>query len=78
MTEATVIDKPEVKYVRWTATVYYRAAGALIDVEHDLEELDELQSLVECGPHWDTIDRIEIVRSDGRERELTVEEAASL
>ena len=73
-----VLDQPLVKHVRWPATIYYRSAAGLIDVTHDFEELDELHDLVEAGPHWDTIDRIEVVRSDGRNRALTLEEAERL
>ncbi len=73
-----VLDAPAVKYVRWTATVWYRSATGMIDVTHDVEELEEVHNLVEAGPHWDTIDRIEIVRSDGRNRALTLEEAERL
>lgn len=73
-----VLDKPEVKFVRWIATVYYRTQAGLVDVQHDIEELFELQDLVERGPNWDAIDRIDIVRADGREQELTIEEAERL
>jgi len=73
-----VMEKPHVKHVRWTATVWYRSADGPIDVTHDFEEMEELHDLVEAGPHWDTIDRIEVVRSDGRCRALTLEEAAQL
>ena len=68
----------ETRLVRWIATVFYRTNGGLVDVQHDLEEIDELQILVERGPHWDAIDHINIVRADGADRELTVEEAAEL
>jgi hypothetical protein len=73
-----VAERPNVTLARWIATVHYRTAGGLVDVQHDLEEIEELQELVERGPHWDTIERIEIVRADGCERRLTVEEAAAL
>lgn len=72
------LTQPETRLVRWIATVHYRAAAGLIDVQHDLTEIEELQDLVERGPHWDTIDRIEIVRADGADRALTVEEAERL
>lgn len=68
----------ETRYVRWIATVYYRTDQGLVDVAHDIVELDELAELVERGPDWDAIDRIEIIRADGRERALTIEEAARL
>jgi len=68
----------EVRFVRWIATVFYRTELGLIDVDHDIVELDELADLIECGPDWNTIDRVEIVRADGREDGLTVEKAAGL
>ncbi|MDH7973728.1 hypothetical protein QH494_16165 [Sphingomonas sp. AR_OL41] len=75
---SNTLDRPRTTLVRWIATVHYRTAGGLVDVQHDLEEIEELQNLVEQGPHWDTIERIDIVRADGCERQLTVEEAAQL
>lgn len=74
----TVEAEAETRFVRWTATVYYRSAAGLVDVQHDLLELDELQDLVERGPNWDTIDHIDIVRADGTEQKLTIEEAEKL
>lgn len=75
---AATTTRPDTSIVRWRATVWYRSAHGLIDVQHEMEELEELQNLVERGPHWDAIDRIDIVRADGQERQLTIEEAASL
>lgn len=46
---------------RWHATVYYRSEEGSLDVEHDIEELEELQSLIERGPNWNTIVKIEVV-----------------
>lgn len=63
---------------RWVATVHYRMDAGLVDVQHDLIELEELQDLVERGPHWDTIDHINIVRADGADVALTVEAAEQL
>lgn len=70
-----VMERPETTTARWIATVHYRMEAGLVDVQHDMVELEELQDLVECGPDWDTIDRIEIVRADGAERKLTIEQA---
>ena len=64
--------------LRWSATVHYRHNAGMIDVTHDIKELHELQDLVERGPHWDTIDRIVIVRAVSHELTLTVEEAKKL
>jgi hypothetical protein len=72
------MDRPEVTVARWTATIHYRTEAGLVDVTHDLIELDELQDVVERGPHWDAIAFINIVRSDGADQKLTVEQAAKL
>lgn len=74
-----VLERPAgVTHVRWIATVHYRSDSSLVDVSHDLLELDELHALVERGPHWDTIDHIEVVRADGRDEALTIEGARRL
>jgi hypothetical protein len=46
--------------VRWHAAVHYRADAGMVDVHHDLIELEELHDLIERGPHWATIARIEV------------------
>lgn len=49
---------PEMK--RWTVTVFLRGAkGPICDVHH-IEELEELQAIIEGGPDWRAIDKIEI------------------
>ena len=63
---------------RWRATVYYRTANGTVDVQHSLGELEDLHDFVEAGPHWDTIERIEIVRVNHIDAaDLTVEQAAA-
>src|SRR5258708_5141049 len=47
---------------RWHAVEHYRADTGLIDVEMLLHEMADLHDRIECGPHWDTIERIEIRR----------------
>ena len=59
---------------RWVATVYYRTDAGLIDVEHQFEELDMLHMLIERGPSFYAIDRIEIRLSTPNER-TTIESA---
>lgn len=49
---------------RWVATIYYRTDAGVVDVEHQFEELDMLHDIVERGPSFYTIDRIEIRTSD--------------
>ena len=73
-----VLDCAPVTTARWIATVHYRSDLGLIDVQHDLIELEELHDLVEAGPHWDAIDHINIVRADGADRALTIEEAREI
>jgi hypothetical protein len=64
---------------RWCATIYYRGNAGLVDVEHEIEELEELAALVERGPHWDTVDRIEIrLTRPAQDAGLTVEQAEDL
>lgn len=64
---------------RWSATIHYRTdAVGLVDVTHELHELSDIQDIVEVGPHWDTIDRIVIVRGEGAIEGLTVEAAEAL
>jgi hypothetical protein len=45
---------------RWVAVIYYRTDAGLVDVQHEFEELDMLHSIVERGPSFYAIDRIEI------------------
>lgn len=45
---------------RWTAVVWYRTDAGLVDVEHQIEELDMLHDLIENGPDFHTVDRIEV------------------
>jgi hypothetical protein len=66
------------KIIRWNATVYYRSDMGLVDVIHDIEELEDLHQLVESGPDWNTIDKIEIVRIGNQTPNLTIEEAMKL
>jgi hypothetical protein len=63
---------------RWVATIFYRGQLGLIDVTHEIEELEDLQDIVEQGPHWDTIERIDILRIAPTFDKLTLEEADKL
>lgn len=41
---------------RWLATVNYRSSTAgFVRVDHDIEELYDLQALIEAGPDWNCI-----------------------
>lgn len=45
---------------RWVAVIYYRSTRGVVPVHNPVEELDELKEIVEAGPDWHAIDRIEI------------------
>lgn len=62
---------------RWTATVIYRSEVGAVPVVHQIEELDEIGALVEAGPDWNCIVRIEIVLAD-QSGAMTVEHAETL
>ena len=69
---------------RWRARIHYMSAIAtlgagpgIIEVDHYLEELSELEPLVERGPDWNTILKIEITL-ELRTSVMTIEEAARL
>lgn len=64
--------------VRWIATCFYRTENGVIDVDHGFEELSELEELVERGPDWHTIDRIEIRLRENSTPELTIEQSEKL
>lgn len=65
---------------RWTATIYYRHDAGLVDVVHYIEEIEDLHELVEAGPNFYAIERIEIVLTDPSfpQPGLTVEQAEKL
>jgi hypothetical protein len=65
---------------RWRAIIIYRSELGGIEVEHFIEELEEIGGLVEAGPHWDTIINIEIALNRPAEevKNLTLEEAERL
>jgi hypothetical protein len=59
--------------IRWVATVTYRTQAGPLAVEHDIEELRELQNLIERGPDWNTIASIEIILARPTNPDLTIE-----
>ena len=62
---------------RWCAKIFYRTSNGLIDVQHLFDELEQLHDIVEAGPSWQTIARIEVVYT-GLKETLTIEEADAL
>lgn len=61
--------------MRWKVTAWYRTASGLVDVEHNIEELEDLHDLIERGPSWQALERIEIVYAHPIDK-ITVEEAS--
>jgi len=62
---------------RWLATIYYRSDAGGVDVDHDIEELEELHDIVERGPDWNTIDKIVVTLARKADERMTIEEALS-
>ena len=60
MTEIKFVPRKFSRSKCWVAVIYYRTDLGLIDIEHEMEELEELQEIVERGPNWFALDRIEI------------------
>ncbi len=77
--DAQTKSRPRAETARWKATIYYRSDDlGFVDVEHGIEELEELQDIVERGPDWNAIDKI-VVTLDRKACEgLTIEQAAEL
>lgn len=67
------MDRAHGEPPRWTATAWYRSEVGLVDVEHQIEELDMLHGLIESGPDWNTLDRIEIRLTRVLEPDKTIE-----
>jgi hypothetical protein len=65
---------------RWTAVIHYRSDKGLVDVTHYFEEIEDLHDLVEAGPNFYAIERIEITLTDQSfpQPGLTVEQAEDL
>lgn len=58
---------------RWHVVLWYRSDDGLFDVEHMVDEIDMVHGIVERGPDWHTLDRIEIRLSMNKTPNLTVE-----
>ena len=65
------------QHFRWLAKVTYLTDSGPSEVEHHVEELEELHELVERGPDWNCIAGIEI-RLNPRRRSysVSIEQAA--
>ena len=63
---------------RWQATITYRSKVGPATAAHDLVELKDLDSIIEKGPHWDTVEKIEVVKVNHSTSPLRTLEAAEL
>ena len=58
--------EPEIEHLRWLAIVTYRGEAGPIEVDHHFEELEELHTIIERGPDWNTIVSIVVTLSPER------------
>lgn len=73
------IHVDDVPLLRWRAVVSYRTDSGTVTRDHQLEEISDLHDMVELGPHWDTIEKIEVHRINHcTDEKLTVEEAQQM
>ena len=61
---------------RWHATVTYRTDAGPLDVPMLLREIWDLHDRIEQGPHWDTIEKIEILRVNHIDSPILTKEQA--
>ncbi|MGB3897019.1 MAG: hypothetical protein WA973_00515 [Mesorhizobium sp.] len=67
------------KSARWHVVLRYRSTKAgIVDVHHDIEELDDLPALVERGPDWNSLIDCVVTLNRTSTPDLTVEQAARL
>ena len=78
MTSAFVSIHMRGKSARWHVVLRYRTYAGIVGVHHDIEELDELASLVERGPDWNCLVDCVVTLNRTSTLDLTVEQAARL
>lgn len=61
--------------MRWQVTIWYRSELGSLDVQHAVDEIEEVHDLVEAGPDWNTVEKIEIVLANKSDPDLTLEDA---
>lgn len=71
------MDKHDVA-MRWQVTIWYRSKLGTIDVQYAVEEISDVDGIVEAGPDWNTIEKIEITLARALVPGLTVEAADEL
>jgi len=64
--------------LRWRAVVTYRSIKlGQIDVEHFFEEIEDLHDIVERGPDWNAIERIDVTLNRKASYSTTEEASAA-
>lgn len=65
---------------RWKVIAVYRSENGPVDVEHFVEELEDIQEIIERGPDWNCLTSLSITlnRRFPQYENLTVEQAAKL
>lgn len=58
---------------RWRVIVAYFSATGDVDVEHFIEELEDLHDLVERGPNWYAIKHIAVFLNVDESQRITLE-----
>jgi hypothetical protein len=66
------------EHARWLAMIHYMTDAGSLRVDHAIEEIEDLHDIVEAGPNFYTIEKIEIVLAHNIEPGLTVEKAEHL
>ena len=61
--------------LRWIVTIVYRGDLGLIDVEHHVEEIADVHDMIERGPDWNCLERVEIKLNPKRADNCTYEES---
>lgn len=75
MREIPVVPREE---ARWRVVIRYHTDAGSVAVTHYILEIADLHEIVEMGPNWDTVLKIEIYRINHLEDFLTVEGALRL
>lgn len=65
-------------HARWLAMIHYMTDAGSLQVDHAIEEIEDLHDIVERGPNFYTIEKIEIVLAKNIQPGLTVEAAEKM
>lgn len=58
---------------RWRVIATYASKHGNVDVEHFIEELEDLQQIIEAGPNWYALRHIAIFLNVADEARITLE-----